>query len=192
LQINVIQKYFACNTTWKELLQVSQVNMSVMQHLTLEGDYFADAPLILPSLFTLTLIGTLSPAPNLTLANIPRFSGMVELKDTYYTLVEGGTYDASSLPFVNGSEGYGAVAIVGGGYHSVRGIRALANNTGAAIAVNKSPHTEISFCDVGGDPTTSGVMMQGRCTVRVYRQRFTLEDAIEFHAFAPLEARPCM
>ena len=25
-------------------------------------------------------------------------------------------------------------------------------------------------------------------TVRVFRQKFTLEDAIEFHAFAPLEA----
>jgi hypothetical protein len=26
------------------------------------------------------------------------------------------------------------------------------------------------------------------CTVRVFRQGFTLEDAIEFHAFAPLQA----
>jgi hypothetical protein len=26
------------------------------------------------------------------------------------------------------------------------------------------------------------------CTVRVFRQGFTLEDAIEVHAFAPLEA----
>jgi hypothetical protein len=30
------------------------------------------------------------------------------------------------------------------------------------------------------------------CTVLVFRQKFTLEDAIEFHAFAPLEARPCV
>ena len=29
-------------------------------------------------------------------------------------------------------------------------------------------------------------------TVRVFRQRFALEDAIEFHAFAPLEALPCV
>jgi hypothetical protein len=28
------------------------------------------------------------------------------------------------------------------------------------------------------------------CTVRVCRQAFTLVDAIEFHAFAPLEALP--
>jgi hypothetical protein len=30
-------------------------------------------------------------------------------------------------------------------------------------------------------------------TVRVIRQEFTIEDAIEFHAFAPpLEALPCV
>jgi hypothetical protein len=29
-------------------------------------------------------------------------------------------------------------------------------------------------------------------TVRVFRLEFTLEDAIEFHAFAPHEALPCM
>jgi hypothetical protein len=30
------------------------------------------------------------------------------------------------------------------------------------------------------------------CKVRVFRQRFTLEDATGFHAFAPLEALTCM
>jgi hypothetical protein len=30
------------------------------------------------------------------------------------------------------------------------------------------------------------------CTVRGFQQRFTLEDAIEFHAFAPLEALACV
>jgi hypothetical protein len=29
-------------------------------------------------------------------------------------------------------------------------------------------------------------------TVHVFRQEFTLEDAMELHAFAPLEALPCM
>jgi hypothetical protein len=29
-------------------------------------------------------------------------------------------------------------------------------------------------------------------TVRVFRQGFTLEDAIEFHAFAPVKALPCV
>jgi hypothetical protein len=29
-------------------------------------------------------------------------------------------------------------------------------------------------------------------TVRIFRQKFTREDAIEFHAFAPLEALPCV
>ena len=32
----------------------------------------------------------------------------------------------------------------------------------------------------------------GAGTVRVFRQKFTLEDAIELHAFAPLEALACV
>jgi hypothetical protein len=31
--------------------------------------------------------------------------------------------------------------------------------------------------------------MGSDCTVRVFRQKFTLKDAIEFHDFAPLEAQ---
>jgi hypothetical protein len=56
----------------------------------------------------------------------------------------------------------------------------------------------------GRDPTHAarGHAVQASCvpawqckgvgTVRVFRQNFTLEDAIEFHAFAPLEALPCV
>jgi hypothetical protein len=32
----------------------------------------------------------------------------------------------------------------------------------------------------------------GNGTVLVFRLEFVLEDAIELHAFAPLEARPCV
>ena len=37
-----------------------------------------------------------------------------------------------------------------------------------------------------------GLFATFTCTVRVLRLKFTLEDAIEFHAFAPLEALSCV
>jgi hypothetical protein len=42
------------------------------------------------------------------------------------------------------------------------------------------------------DPALSCSAWQGDGPVLVSRQRFTLEDAIEFHAFAPLEGLPCV
>jgi hypothetical protein len=51
-------------------------------------------------------------------------------------------------------------------------------------------------CGGGGEPAggggRDGIVREPRCTVRVFQQKFTLEDAIEFHAFAPLEALPCV
>jgi hypothetical protein len=37
-----------------------------------------------------------------------------------------------------------------------------------------------------------GRIRAGRRTVRAFRQKFTLENAIEFHGFVPLEALPCV
>ena len=45
----------------------------------------------------------------------------------------------------------------------------------------------------GSPHTSSGsIPDKGEGTVLVYRQEFTLEGAIEFHAFAPVEALPCV
>jgi hypothetical protein len=38
----------------------------------------------------------------------------------------------------------------------------------------------------------SGVVFAPIGMLRVFRLKFTLDDAIEFHAFAPLEALPCV
>jgi hypothetical protein len=44
----------------------------------------------------------------------------------------------------------------------------------------------------GAGFTCDSIVAFHKGTVRVFRQKFTLEDAIEFHAFAPLEALPCV
>jgi hypothetical protein len=41
-----------------------------------------------------------------------------------------------------------------------------------------------TVCDAGGEDHA--------CAVRGFRLAFALEDAIEFHVFAPLEALPCV
>lgn len=142
--------------------RLSLVNASSLRVLSLTGRYLCDAPLRLPSMFVLKGSGmTLTPAHNLSLANVSRFSAMVMLHKVTLTAVIGGTYDASSLPPPPaGSRGYQAISIVGGpGKNAVRAVRALANNTDASIGVNDSPHAEIAFSDVGG----AVGMLRGRC-----------------------------
>lgn len=100
------------------------------------------------------------PASNLSTANIPRFTGMVTLNGTTYSGVIGGTFDASSMPAVNGSRGFQAIAIAGGGHNVVRSVRAVANNSDTAIGINESPYTEVANCDIGGTDTA---LSKGRC-----------------------------
>jgi endoglucanase len=142
----------------------SMIDSSVLRYLVLDGDYLADVPLKIPSLFVLQLAptATLKPAANLSLANISRFTALVEMADVHFSAVVGGTIDASSLPPVPGSRGYEAVAIKGGGNNAIRHLHARANNSDSALGVNMSPHAEIAFCDVGGGPGGKG-MTNGRC-----------------------------
>jgi len=101
---------------------------------------------------------TLTLAPNLTRVDVPRFTGMVMLLNSTLSAVLGGTYDASSQPApLMGSRGYQAITMVGGqGKHAVRNVRALANNSDAAIGVHNCPHAEVSYSDVGGDERLTG------------------------------------
>ena len=138
----------------------SWINATNMRSLQLTGDYLADVPLRLPSLFVLKLDGTMRPAPNISL-NVSRFTGMVELKNVRYSAVVGGRYDATGLPMPlpEGSRGWQSIAVVGSTHCAVRGVRALANNSGAAIGITAGGHVEVSFCDVGADnggPRTNG------------------------------------
>ena len=132
---------------------LSLVNGSSLNRLLLSGAYLCDQPLRLPSMFVLNGSGlTLTPASNLSLANRSRHAAMVMLHDVTLSAVIGGTYDASSLPEPPaGSRGFMAISIVGApGKNAVRHVRALANNTDAAIGINGSPHAEVAFSDVGG------------------------------------------
>lgn len=128
--------------------------------MKLSGDYECDTPLLLPSLLILQLEGTIRAASNLSAADVPRFTGMVTMNNTEYSGVVGGTYDASSVPAVNGSRGYQAISIVNGGHNVVRSVRAIANHSDSAIGINMSPYAEVAHCDAGGE---DGAMSLGRC-----------------------------
>jgi hypothetical protein len=51
------------------------------------------------------------------------------MNNSHYSGVIGGTFDASSLPYVDGSRGYEAITIVGGKNNVIRNVRAMANNS---------------------------------------------------------------
>ena len=153
--------------TKEDYEQLSLVNSSVLRSLRLRGIYWCDTPLRLPSMFVLLAEGTtIAPASNLSLHNVTRFSALVMLDHVTLSAIVGGTYDASSLPAAPGyptwSRGYQAVTILGGpGKNAIRGVRALANNSDAAVGVNGSPHAAVSDSDVGG--AAAHGMLTGRC-----------------------------
>eukprot|EP01049_Picozoa_sp_SAG25_P019702 SAG25_NODE_6341_length_568_cov_0.985075_2_plen_52_part_01 len=51
----------------------------------------------------------MKPAANISLQNVSRFTGMVEMRGVHFSAIIGGRYDASALPQVNGSRGWCAV-----------------------------------------------------------------------------------
>jgi hypothetical protein len=167
LNENVISKLFApvSSDDWKT---TSMINSTVLRYLILDGDYLADVPLMLPSLFVLQLAkdATIKPAKNLSLENTSTFTALVQLHDVHFTAVIGGTIDASSLPASAYKypyrRGYQAVAIKGGSNNAIRHVRARANNSDGALGINQSPHGEIAHCDIGGGPGGQG-KTKGRC-----------------------------
>jgi parallel beta-helix repeat protein len=177
---NVIEKLFrpVSHDNWQD---VSMFNSSVLRYLLLEGDYLADIPLRLPSLFVLHLKDgtTIKPAANLSLENTTSFTGLVEMKDVHFSAVLGGLIDASSLPaaafLYPYRRGYQAVSIMGGGNNAVRHVKARANNSDAAVGVNQSPAAEISHCDIGGGANGQGVT-KGRCIWCLATSRALVHD----------------
>ena len=128
LNTNVISKMYqpVSAADWQSF---SMINSTRLRYLELDGEYQADVPLQLPSLFVLQLTPTaiLTPAANLSLQNTTTFTALVEMKDVHFSAVLGGTIDASALnatafdyPY---RRGYQAVAIKGGSNNAIRGVR---------------------------------------------------------------------
>ena len=112
-----------------------------MRYLHLEGDYTADAPLKLPSLFVFRLTGTLTEDANLVAR--PRWDAMVMMDNVEYSAVDGGTYDATV------SSAMQAISIKNGHRCSIRNVRANGNYE-ATIGVYGGSRNEITNCDIGG------------------------------------------
>lgn len=183
LQENVLSAMFPAVQP-VEYTNRSLIDDTLLRYLYLEGSYHADTPLRLPSLCVLSLNGTLGTAKNLTFHNISRFTGLVQLNDTHFSAVLGGTYDASSVPEsaydYPYSRGYMAIAIQGGSGNAVRGVRALANNSDGAIGITGSPNTEIAESNIGGP----GRMTRGRCIWCLSTSRAIIHDNHVHHCSA--------
>eukprot|EP00750_Incisomonas_marina_P028335 INCI6655.2.p1 GENE.INCI6655.2~~INCI6655.2.p1 ORF type:complete len:216 (-),score=28.48 INCI6655.2:613-1260(-) len=125
----------------------SLFNSTNLRYLELEGEYFCDSPLLLPSFFVLRLNGTLTDAANLSSVTWPRFTGMVTINGSSYTAVDGGEFNAT----VHNSTAVLAVASVNSFYTSIRNIRANAQFS-SAVGINGGSHNEIANCECGGAP----------------------------------------
>ena len=146
LQQNVVDALFApvSNADWRD---VTIVNASTLRYLDLHGDYQADVPLRLPSLFVLRLNGSLVDAANFTVsAHNQRFSGMVEMNQTAYSAVIGGLYNATR----HNETQTQAVTVVNGWRNAIRNIRAL-SHFDSVVGINGGMDNEISGCELGGE-----------------------------------------
>jgi len=98
LQANVINTMYAAVTP-STYANVSLIDDLILRHLHLSGTYFADEPLLLPSLFVLHLNGSLLDAANLTSSPFngatTKQPGMITLNQTSYSAVVGGVINAT-------------------------------------------------------------------------------------------------
>lgn len=146
------------NITKENWMNVSMINQSSgLRYLKMTGDYEADVPLRLPSLFCLMLNGSISDAANFTFgatkhsAAVPsEFAALVTMNSTWYSAVIGGTYDSTRHLSTQAQ----AITIVSGNRNTIRQVRARSHFS-SAIGIYQGSTNEISGCDVGGDSETS-------------------------------------
>ena len=177
-------------TTWNT---ISIVNSSVLRYLDLQGHYFADAPLLLPSLFVLRLNGSLVDALNLTThpvnGDTNAYPGLVTLNSTTYSAVLG----VGSAATINASTHSGtqmhAVSILNSQKTAVRGLR-LVSQWETCVGIRGGVHNEVSSNNVGGEsgrttPATRGVWALATSRAYVHHNHVHHADkhALDFDAY---------
>eukprot|EP00618_Florenciella_parvula_P018012 CAMPEP_0119523370 /NCGR_PEP_ID=MMETSP1344-20130328/38448_1 /TAXON_ID=236787 /ORGANISM="Florenciella parvula, Strain CCMP2471" /LENGTH=432 /DNA_ID=CAMNT_0007561575 /DNA_START=67 /DNA_END=1362 /DNA_ORIENTATION=- len=137
--------------TTSDFSSISIFNATELRYLTLKGDastdghsYLSDVTLQLPSMFVLTLEGSMGVAPNATLKSDVT-PPMVALDGVSYSAVLGGTYDAT------GNTTYEAIRIKDGSHCKVEGVTGYGSGTNIIEVHNGNRH-EISHSTLdGGD-----------------------------------------
>lgn len=186
IQSNVVDKLYPVVNPAEKLSNVSVVNVSVLRYLSLEGDYLADQPLLLPSLFVLRLSGSIKDAVNLTNNhfNGVKHVGLITLNETLYSGVIGGVVNATS----HDKTEMQAISILNGYRNTIRKVRVL-SNWESSIGINGGSQNEIDACDAGGD---EGRLITGRAiwllsTTKGYihhcHVHHSLTHALDFDAF---------
>ena len=149
LQANVINTLYPAIEPATVLSQISLVNNSVLRYLHLEGNYYADSPLTIPSLFVLQLNGSyIVDAQNISdnKYNGMTHSGLITLNNSEYSAVIGGTINAT----VHATTKMQAISVLNSNRNTIRGTRALSNFQ-TAIGIHGGIQNEIAYCDAGGN-----------------------------------------
>ena len=142
IQRNVIDAMFPS----VEPNAASIVDEKVLRYLNLNGDYQADVPLLIPSLFVLRLNGSIVDAANLTIQQDSSALGLVLFNNTQYSSIQGGTVDATT----HSTTQIQAVSVLNGVRNSVRSVRANSQFE-TAIGVRGGTQNEVAYCDAGGN-----------------------------------------
>jgi len=189
LQANVINTMYAAVTP-STYANVSLIDDSILRHLHLSGTYFADEPLLLPSLFVLHLNGSLLDAANLTSSPFngatTKQPGMITLNQTSYSAVVGGVINAT----VHNKTQMHAISLIFSDHSSVQHVRAVGQwDWGAAITIYGGTKNEVSYSETGGDVgrTTLGRGIWALATSHAYvhhnHVHHAAKHALDFDAY---------
>ena len=143
IQRNVIDAMFP---SVKPNVAESIVDSNVLRYLNLNGDYEADVPLVIPSLFVLRLNGSIVDAANLTIRRDSSAVGLVFFNGSQYSSIQGGIVDATT----HSTTQVQAVSVLNGVRNSVRSVRANSQFE-TAIGVRGGTQNEVAYCDAGGN-----------------------------------------
>eukprot|EP00943_MAST-04B_sp_MAST-4B-sp1_P002828 g2828.t1 len=187
LQKNVLNALYPTIQPKTILATVSLVNSSVLRYLNLEGAYFADAPLVLPSLFILNLTnGVVVDANNITnsLFNGMPHVGLITLNKTKYSAVIGGIVNATT----HNTSKMLAVSVLNSERNTIRSVRALSNFQ-TSIGVHGGSQNEIANCEAGGDEgypilgRAIWLLATSKCYVHHCHVHHSLNHALDFDAY---------
>ncbi|GMI30601.1 hypothetical protein TrCOL_g2220 [Triparma columacea] len=161
-----------------DISKITYFNASNLRYLLLSGgEYLVDEPLLLPSMFVLSLEkGTsMALAPNATAAptssdddsSLPSLVGLV---DVSFSAVIGGTFDARGH-----EDGWECIRILNGAHNSIRNVKAISHVNEAwksTVTIRGGSRHELAKSTVDGEDVA------GRCVWTIATSAALIHDNI--------------
>ncbi|GMI03627.1 hypothetical protein TrRE_jg8635 [Triparma retinervis] len=161
-----------------DIKKITYFNASNLRYLELSGgEYQVDEPLLLPSMFVLSLDeetsmvladnATAAPTSSDDDSSLPSLVGLV---DVSFSAVVGGSFDARGH-----GDGWECVRILNGGHNAIRGVKAIAHVNEAwksTITIRGGSRHELAGSTVDGDEKA------GRCAWTIATNAALVHDNV--------------